>query len=169
MSARKVLWIFVAVAIVLSVAFVPITSLSSPAWEVWITDQGGHPIPGITVRLTHRNYSAESQTHEINATTDGQGHLTFSAQTVSASLARRVVAMLSSAMAGVHASFGPHASVFASGDGLQGVAVDERGNVLDWTGKPAHMESRIVLAPPTSTVPITRPLRAFRPKRQTSY
>ena len=153
MSARRVFWIFVGVAILVGVAFVPITSLSSPVWDVSVTDQGGHPISSTTVRLAYRNYSAESQSHEINETTDGHGHVTFSPQTVSASLGRRIVAILSSAAAGVHASFGPHATVFAFGDGLQGVAVDERGNVLDWTGKPAHMESRIVLAPAKTVLP----------------
>ena len=84
MSARRVFWIFVGVAILVGVAFVPITSLSSPVWDVSVTDQGGHPISSTTVRLAYRNYSAESQSHEINETTDGHGHVTFSPQTVSA-------------------------------------------------------------------------------------
>lgn len=80
--------------------------------------------------------------------TDAQGHVVFSAQTLSASLGRRIIAMLSSGMAGIHASFGPHASVFAFGRGLQGFAIDQQRNVLlDWTGKPDRMESRIVVAP----------------------
>lgn len=145
MSAR-VLWIFVAVAIML--AFVPVRSLSSPAWDVWVADQSGHPVLGVTVRLTYRNYSAESESHEADAMTDVQGHVAFTAQTLNASLGRRIIAMLSSAMAGIHASFGPHASVFAFGRGLQGFAIDEQRNVLlDWTGKPDRMESRIVVAP----------------------
>jgi len=119
MSVRRALWIFVAVAFVVGVAFVPITSLSRPDWDVWITDEGGHPIAGTTVRLAYRNYSAESQSHEINAATDGQGHVAFSAHAVSASLGRRIVAILSSATAGVHASFGPHATVFASPTGFK--------------------------------------------------
>lgn len=146
MPARTLLGVFAAVAIVL--AFVPIRSVSSPAWDVWVTDQSGQLVSGITVRLTYRNYSAESESHEADAITDAQGHVAFSVETVSASLVRRIVAMLSSAMAGVHASFGPHASVFAFGRGLQGFAVDEQRNVVvDWTGKPDHMESRIVVSP----------------------
>ena len=134
-------------AVAILLAFVPVRSLSCPAWAVWVTDQSGHPVSGITVRLTYRNYSAEGESHEADAITDAQGHVAFSAQTFSAPLGRRIVAMLSSAMAGVHASFGSHASVFASGGGLQGFAIDERRNViLDWTGIPDRMESRIVVA-----------------------
>jgi hypothetical protein len=102
---------------------------------------------GATVRVTFRNYSAESQSHEVDAITDSQGHARFSAQILSASLGRRVVATLSSAKAGVHASFGVHASVFASYEGVEGFAVDERNFLVDWTGKPDHIESRIVVTP----------------------
>ena len=141
----RAFWIFVVVAIML--AFVPVRSLSSPAWDVWVTDQSGHPVSGVTVRLTYRNYSAESGSHETDAITDVQGHVAFSSQTLSASLARRIIAVSLSAMAGIHASFGPHASAFAFGRGLQGFAIDEGRNVLlDWTGKPDRMESRIVVA-----------------------
>lgn len=153
MSTRKVLWIFVAAAIVAG-AFVPIKSLSCPVWDVWVTDQSGHPVSGLTVRLSYQNYSAERESHETNAITDTQGHATFSPQTVSASLGRRIVAILSSALAGAHASFGAHASVFAFGKGLQGFAIDQRRNViLDWTGRPDHMESRIVVAPANAILP----------------
>lgn len=148
MSDRRVLWVFVVVAIAGGVAFIPIRSLSCPAWDVWVTDQSCHPVSGVAVRLTYQNYSAERESHESNAVTDAQGHATFGAQSLSASLGRRIVTILSSAMAGVHASFGPHANVFAFGNGLQGFAIDEQRNViLDWTGKPDRMESRIILAP----------------------
>lgn len=149
MSARKVIiWMAAVAAIVL--IFVPIRSLSSPAWEVWVRDQSGHPVSGITVRLTYRNYSAESEAHEADAVSDAVGHVAFSPQTISASLGRRIVAIMSSARAGVHSSFGPHASVFAFGRGLQGFAVAEpRDAVLDWAGGPNHMESRIIVMPPS--------------------
>jgi len=111
-------------------------------------DQSGHSVSGVTVRLTYRNYSAESTSHEADAVTDLQGHVAFSAQNLGASLGRRIVVLLSSKMAGIHASFGPHASVFAFGNGHQGFAIDEQRNVvLDWTGTPDRMESRIVVVP----------------------
>lgn len=140
------LWVFIAIAIVVGVAFLPLRPLECPSWDVWVTDQSGQPISGVTVRLTYRNYSAESESHEVNAMTDAQGHARFSAQTLSMSLGRRMAAMLSSVTAGVHASFGPHASVSAFSNGLEGFAIDEQKNVvMDWTGKPRHMESRIVI------------------------
>lgn len=146
MSARRVLWIFLAIAITVGVTFIPLRSLECPSWDVWVTDQGGQPVPGATVRVTYQNYSAERESHEMDAITDGQGHAKFSVQTLSTSLSRRIVAMLSSASAGVHASFGPHASVSAFGNGLEGFAIDKQKNVvIDWAGKPDHMESRIVV------------------------
>jgi hypothetical protein len=130
------------------VGFVPFRTLDCPAWDVWVTDPSGQPVSGVTVRLTYENYSAERQSHEIDATTDAQGHVLFSAQTLSASLGRRVVGTLFSARAGTHASFGPHAGVFVFGNGLEGSDIDKQRDVIvDWTGKPDHMESRIVVAP----------------------
>lgn len=147
MPTRRVLWIFVTIAIPVGVAVAPIRSLNCPPWDVWVTDQAGHPVSDITVRLTYRNYSAEGESHEADAITDGQGHVAFSAQTLSESLGQRIVAILSSATAGVHSSFGPDATVFAFGRGLLGSAIDAQRNVVvDWTGRPDRMESRIVLA-----------------------
>jgi hypothetical protein len=152
MSARRTLWILAAFAV--GVAFIPLRSLDCPAWDVWVTDQSGQPVSGSTVRLSYRNYSAERKSHEIDATTDAQGHVVFGAQILSASFGRRIGVTLLSAMAGVHASFGPHASVSAFGNGLQGFAIDEKRNViLDWTGKPGSMESRIVVAPAKTILP----------------
>src|SRR4051794_30833095 len=130
MSSRRVLWVFVAIAIVVGVAFIPLRSLECPSWDVLVTDQSGRPVSGVTVRLTYRNYSAERESHEVNAITDAQGHARFSAQTLSTSLGRRIAAMLSSATAGVHASFGPHASVSAFSNRLEGFAIDEQKNVV---------------------------------------
>jgi hypothetical protein len=136
-----------AAVVAVGVAFVQVSSLDCPAWDVWVTDPSGQPVSGVTVRLTCRNYSAERESHEMDAITDAQGHVAFVARTVRASLGRRVVATLSSATAGPHASFGPHASVFAFGNGLEGFAIDKQDVVEDWTGKPGHMESRIVVVP----------------------
>ena len=72
-------------------------------------------------------------------------------------LGQRIRALLSSAAGGAHASFGPHAYVLAFGNGLEGFAVDKQKNVVvDWTGKPGHMEPRIVLAPRKSGYQIGR-------------
>lgn len=145
MLVRRTLWIIAAITV--GVAFIPVKSLNCPAWDVCVTDHSGRPVSGVTVRLTCRNYSAEQDSHETDAVTDAQGNVAFSAQTLSVSLGRRILATLSSARAGTHASFGPHASVFAFGNGLEGFAIDNQSRVADWTGRPGHMESRIVVAP----------------------
>ena len=140
---------FLAIVVVMIVlAFIPIRTLKCPSWDVWVIDRSGRPVPGITVRLSYRNYSAETQFHESDAITDEQGHVNFSRQTLTVLLARRAIVILSSAMGGVHASFGSHASVFAFGDGLRGYDVDKQKDVIvDWTGIPDRMESRIVVMP----------------------
>jgi hypothetical protein len=54
--------------------------------------------------------------------------------------------ILLSATAGVHASFGSHASVSAFANGHQGFDINSQRNILaEWTGKPGHMKSRITL------------------------
>jgi len=144
MPVRKILWIIVAFAV--GTLFVPLSSLDSPAWDVWVTDRRGQPVSGITVRLTYRNYSAERESREIDAITDAYGRAVFGAQMLRASLGRRAVVTLLSAAAGVHASFGRHAAVLVFGKGLEGFDIDrERNLVVDWTGEPDHMESRIVV------------------------
>jgi hypothetical protein len=50
---------------------------------------------------------------------------------------------ISTAGAGVHASFGRHPYVFAFGGGYEGNAVDGK-YVTEWRGTPDSMESRIV-------------------------
>src|SRR5579862_548142 len=129
MSTRSTVWIIAAFAV--GAVFIPLRSFDCPAWDAWVTDQSDQPIAGVTVRLTYRNYSAEQESHEIDAITNAQGHVAFKAQTLSASLGRRAAATLWSAAAGVHASFGPHASVFAFGNGLQGFAIDNRDIIVD--------------------------------------
>jgi hypothetical protein len=143
MPGQRTFWVVAAFAV--GVAFIPVKSLNCPDWEVWVTDPRGQPVSGVTIRLTFRNYSREREFHEIDAVTGAQGHVAFSAQTLSTSFASCLVATLSSALAGPHASFGPHASVFAFGNGLEGSAIDKQNRVVDWTGKPRHMESRIIV------------------------
>jgi hypothetical protein len=136
------------VALVLLLSFIPFKSLNCPDWDVWVVDQAGQPVAGMTARLSYRNYSAEDTSHEVDRVTDQQGHASFGAQMLSASVARRFVTIFTSALAGVHASFGPHASVFAFGKGLEGSDVDlQRNIVVNWTGNPSRMESRIVVSP----------------------
>ncbi len=143
-------WGLFTAAVVLGAAilFFPLSYTEHPAWDIWVTDQSGRPVEGITVRLTSRNYSAEYHSREDNAVTDGSGHAAFRARYTRSSLARRITVTLTSALAGIHASFGPHANVFAFGKNLQGFDIDQtRDVVVEWTGRPAHMESHIVVRP----------------------
>ena len=121
----------------------PITSPATPHWEVWVVDENGHALQGMTVRLVWENYSAESESHEQDLRTDENGYVVFPARTFKASALRRLFGTIRAARAGVHASFGPHAYVFAFGRGLEGDAV-AHGYITDWTGKPDEMQSRIV-------------------------
>jgi hypothetical protein len=145
MVARRKVWMIIALAAA-TVLFIPVKSLDCPAWDVWVTDSENRPISDVTVRLTCRNYSAERDAHEIDLTTDFRAHVMFAPRAVSASLGRRLLVTLSSAAAGAHASFGPHGSVLVFGNGQEGVAVNRQNDrVVDWTGKPERMESRIVV------------------------
>ncbi len=142
----KTFLILMAIALVLSV--IPVTSLNSPKWDVFVVDQNGQPVSDMIVRLSYQNYSAESEGHELDAVSDERGHASFAPQTLRASAMRRGLSILQSAMGGVHASFGPHASVFAFGRGLQGYDVDRKSNALVfWRGTPDRMESLIVVEP----------------------
>ena len=51
----------------------PTTTPESPEWEVWVVDQAGQPIEGMTVRMTYQNYSAEIESHPDDRTTDAKG------------------------------------------------------------------------------------------------
>ena len=122
----------------------PVTTLQNPPWEVQVADSSGHALGNIAVRLSYQNYSAESESHEVDAQTDQNGYAHFQPHYLTASRVQRLAMTMSSAMAGVHASFGPHAGVFAFGQGLEGGAV-ENGIIVDWTGSPARMNTPIIM------------------------
>lgn len=121
----------------------PVTTLNCPRWEVWVVDKNGTPVEGLTVRLDYQNYSAEDHQHEVALTTDDRGYVVFPAQELTAPRWRRWLTTLNSATAGVHGSFGPHARVFASGKGLEGITVQGK-YIMDWKGHPSEMQSQII-------------------------
>jgi hypothetical protein len=130
-------------AVLLIVGAWPMSYLASPRWEVWVVTDDGQPIPQINVRLVYKNHSAESESHEVTLITDENGHALFPQHYEKACIFQRLFYTLSSARAGVHASFGRHAYVFAFGSGYEGSAVTGK-YVADWRGKPDSMQSRIV-------------------------
>jgi hypothetical protein len=134
------------IGFVLAFALVPFASLHCPGWTVTVVDWQDRPIPGMTVRLSYQNYSLEDESHEMDRITDQRGQVTFPAQTIHASFLRRCYRTVLSARAGVHASFGPSAYVFAFGKGMEGPDVDpKRGILVFWRGSPSQMQSRIVI------------------------
>jgi len=99
----------------------------------------------MTVHLSYQNYSAEDEYHEVERITDQRGQVTFSAQTLHASFFRRCYYTVLSAGAGVHASFGPSAYVYAFGKGMEGSDIDpKQGILVFWRGTPSQMQSRII-------------------------
>ncbi len=123
--------------------------LASPRWDVWVVTDDGKPLTGVNVRLVYQNYSTEGRSHEITLKTGEDGRVLFPAQYGRASLFQRAVYTVSSAGAGVHASFGRQAYVFVFGEGYEGSAVTGK-YVTDWRGSSESMESRIVASKTSS-------------------
>jgi hypothetical protein len=137
--------VFAVMGVLLVAGLIPTSYMASPRWDVSVVGEDGKPLSGVAVQLVYQNYSAEDQDHEITLTTDENGHVLFPEQSQKSSFARRVFYTLSSARAGVHASFGKHAYVFAFDDkGHEGSAINGK-YVTDWQGFPSSMKSRIVL------------------------
>jgi len=128
---------------VLIVGAWPTNYLACPRWEVWVVDDNGEPLRHVNVRLVYQNYSAEGTSHELTLAADEKGHVLFPKQYEKACIFQRLFYTASSAMAGVHASFGRHAYVFAFGGGYEGSAVTG-DYVADWRGSPDSMTSKIV-------------------------
>ena len=142
---KLVFLLIVLIALVFILAW-PTTTAESPLWEVWVVNEAGQPLEGMTVTLDYENYTAESEGHLERRETDVNGYVVFPQRSLRASRFQRIVTTLESATAGVHASFGPHATVWADGSGLKGYAVSN-GYVTDWTGTPSRMSSRIIAKP----------------------
>jgi hypothetical protein len=134
------------IVIFLVIGFWPITTMNGPPWEVWVVDQSGQPVPGITVRESYKICSIQHPERQKDLYTDNSGHVIFYPRMVRASSAVRLVSVVVSAITGPHASFSPHAYVFAFGKGMEGF-VESNGSVTDWTGSPLTMNSKIVVTP----------------------
>jgi hypothetical protein len=80
MSKRR--FASVKAAVGLAVAAIPIPFVHCPPWDVTVVDQSGPPVPGVTVRLSYTNYSAEGEHYEMDKTTDESGHTAFPRQTL---------------------------------------------------------------------------------------
>ena len=87
------------------------------------------------------------KTHYLSCFTNEEGKASFKGKYLrSPKLFGWIGNVLSVATQGVHASFGPHAYVFAFGRGMAGNPV-ANGYVEIWTGSPEHMKSTIAVTP----------------------
>src|SRR5450432_2023982 len=74
----------------------PTTTAQSPMWDVWVLDQSGQPLQGMTVRLTYQNYSAESGSHSEDLQTDASGHVLFRPKSLKVPRIQRAIVTMES-------------------------------------------------------------------------
>ena len=136
---RRRLVILIVIAVMFA-ALLPISTLTAPEWSVCVLDESGNPAANVLVRESYENYSAEFEGNEEDLYTDTKGCVFFLPKRVRSSLLKRFGAIISSAMSGAHASFGPHSNVTAFQGKQRGDDV-RRGLLFTWEGSPAHMSS----------------------------
>src|SRR6185437_12362819 len=95
------------------------------------------------LRLVYQDYSNEATSHGMTVTTANNGEGQVPAQYRTTGLVQYLIYSALSAAAGVHASFGRHAYVFAFGNGYVGEALTGQ-HVTDWRGTPEIMNSKIL-------------------------
>lgn len=130
----------------MAILLVPIPYLASPEWSVTVTDEAGHPLSGMLVRLNYENYSVENNGHEIDLYTNASGRVAFPARRRFALTLSRCYYTALSASALAHASFGPSAYVDAFGPGLEGSAMSN-GAIYFWKGDPDKVNTTIISKP----------------------
>lgn len=130
-----------------TLAWLPANPLAAPKWDVVVVDENGRVVEGITVREIWQNYSVEMVGHEEDRQTDANGRAIFEARESDYSVLRQLAGTaFASIRLNPHSSYGPHATVFAFGKGLEGGATTG-DYVLDWTGSPPSVSCRIVAKP----------------------
>jgi len=128
----------------LCVALLPVRTVGAPDWDACVVDASNHPIPGVLVRESYQNYSAEFSGHEQDLYTDARGCVHFPTKRITSPLFMRLLAILSSATAGVHASLGPYSSVVAF-EGTQTGNDVRNGYIYSWTGESQRETSILTL------------------------
>ncbi len=123
----------------------PAEVIVAPEWEVRVLDGEGKPLAGVFVRRVYQHYSVEEQSHEEDAHTDVEGCARFERRTIRASKMRRIIGAFEQiSQFTVHASWGPHAFVFANHRGYGEMSGADMGDVL-WSGEGEGKKSTIVL------------------------
>jgi len=133
-----------AIGAVLILLLIPIPYLASPKWTVTVTDEAGHPLQGMVVRLDYENCSVENSSHELEQLTDASGRAVFPPQTRIALMMSRCYFTTLSAMALAHASFGPSGYVLVIGKNREGSVNSADGSVFFWKGQPDRVTSTVV-------------------------
>src|SRR5438034_6853936 len=77
------------------VSLYPARSTVSPAWTIRIVDTAGNPLSGAFVRQVWKDYSVESASHEQDAHTDENGHVSFPERTIRSSWLARTFGVIS--------------------------------------------------------------------------
>ena len=144
MTRFKSLFGIVVLAVLVLITLWPVSSLSAPDWAVCVVDKSQIPVVNVLVRESYQNYSAEREGHEEDLYTDEHGCVRFPPRYLRLSIFKRLVAAISSASGGVHASFGPHSYVMAFRGAQRGDAV-RNGYMYDWRGSPKQMTSTLTL------------------------
>ena len=107
----------------------PSTSTVCPAWTIQVVDTAGNPLRGAFVRRVWKDYSVESASHEQDAHTDENGHVSFPERTLRSSWLARTFGVISQTVSlGVHASYGPSAYVLAYGHTVGGKRLEGSAN-----------------------------------------
>jgi hypothetical protein len=116
-SLRAQLWLKIPLLLGLLISLYPFETTVVPEWRVRVADEVGNPLKKTIVSEHWKHYSIESEGHEAEAITDGDGYITFPPRTIKASLLIRVIGLIRNVFkTGIHASFGPSAYLIVSGD-----------------------------------------------------
>ena len=113
----------------------PSTSTVCPAWTIQVVDTAGSPLRGAFVRQVWKDYSVESASHQQDAHTDENGHVSFPERTIRSSWLARTVGVISNTVSlNVHASYAPSAHVLAYGRTIGGKRLE--GSAIYHAGEP---------------------------------
>jgi hypothetical protein len=137
-------------AMIIFIAFIAMTALGawpttvpqSPMWEVWVVDQFDHPLGNMIVDLSCQ-FAGSYATGEV-LRTDQNGYVAFKPSVVRVPQILRIAAAVP--LPYFHSTFGPQVWIWARGNGLEGIAMDD-GHVAVWRGAPARQASKIVATP----------------------
>jgi hypothetical protein len=120
MTIKRLRWLLVGlVVIVMVIMLIPFESTVVPAWRIRVIDENGRPYAGQRVRQLWKHYTLETEAGQNieDQLTDRDGYVSFPERTIKASLLRRVVLTIFSAVLILaHGSMGVDSSVMVTGE-----------------------------------------------------